>query len=89
MSSGQPQGFRYQRQPVDYDYIMIVAQDEWKWRKAAEEGVERFMAKWTAAEKVRAGLRHAVVGCPNVTGRIKERIAQSKRCSCWFARHHS
>ena len=36
------------------------------------------MAKWIAAEKGRAGLRHAVV-CPNVTGRTKERIAQSKR----------
>ena len=32
------------------------------------------MAKWIAAEKARAGLRHAVV-CPNVTGRTKERIA--------------
>ena len=29
-------------------------------------------------EKARAGLRYAVV-CPNVTGRAKERIAQSKR----------
>ena len=38
-----------------------------------------FMAKWIAAEKFRAGLRNGVV-CPNVTGRIKERIiAQSKR----------
>ena len=36
------------------------------------------MVKWIAAGKVRAGLRHAVV-CPNVTGRAKERIAQSKR----------
>ena len=36
------------------------------------------MAKLTAAEKARAGLRHAVV-CPNVTGMTKERIAQSKR----------
>ena len=35
------------------------------------------MTKMIAAEKVRAGLRHAVV-CPNVTGRIKERIDQSK-----------
>ena len=35
------------------------------------------MAKWITTEKVRAGLRHAVV-CPNVTGRTKERIAQSK-----------
>ena len=36
------------------------------------------MAKWIAAEKKKAGLRLAVV-CPNVTGRTKERIAQSKR----------
>ena len=42
------------------------------------QGVERFMVKWIAAEKVRAGLRHTVVS-PNVTGRTKERIAQRKR----------
>ena len=36
------------------------------------------MAKWIVAEKVRAGLRHAVV-CPNVTERTQKRIAQSKR----------
>ena len=42
------------------------------------KGAEHFMAKWVAAEKNKAGLRHAVV-CPNVTGRTKERITQSKR----------
>ena len=36
------------------------------------------MAKLIAAENARAGLRHVVV-CPNMTGRIKEWIAQSKR----------
>ena len=36
------------------------------------------MAKLITAGKIRAGLRHAVV-CPNVMGRTKERIAQSKR----------
>ena len=36
------------------------------------------MAKWIVAEQTKAGLRHAVV-CPNLTGRTKERIAQSKR----------
>ena len=35
------------------------------------------MAKWIAVEKARAGLRHAVV-CSIVTGRTKNRIAQSK-----------
>ena len=37
------------------------------------------MAKWFVAEKTKAGLRQHAVICPNVTGRIKERIAQSKR----------
>ena len=36
------------------------------------------MAKWIVAEKTKAGPRRAVV-CLNVTVRIKERIAQSKR----------
>ena len=49
-----------------------------EWRRTTEQGAEYFMAKWIAAEEPRAGLRHAVV-CPNVTGRTKERIAQSKR----------
>ena len=55
-----------------------AAQDEGEWRRTTEQGAEHFMAKWIVAEKTKAGLRHAVV-CPNVTGRTKERIAQSKR----------
>ena len=55
-----------------------AAQDDGKWRRTAEQGAECFMAiLWIAAEKARAGLRHAVV-CPNVTGRTKEMIAQIK-----------
>ena len=69
MSPVRPQSLRYQRRSVD---------DCGKWCKVTEQGAERFMAKWISAEKARAGLRHAVV-CPNVTGRTKERIAQSKR----------
>ena len=56
----------------------MCVQDEGTWRRTAEQGEEHFMAKLIAAEKARAGLRHAVV-CPNVTGRTKKRIAQSKR----------
>ena len=55
--------------------------DQWttaEWRKTVEQEAEGFMAKWIAVEKARAGLRRAVV-CTNVTGRTKERIAQSKR----------
>ena len=77
VSPGRPQSFRYQRRPVD---DCSPGYGEGEWGKTAEQGVERFMAKWIAAEKARAGLRHAyAVVRPNVTGRTKERIAQSKR----------
>ena len=56
-----------------------AAQDEEEWRSTVGQGeVERFMATWIAIEKVRAGLRHAVV-CLNVTARTKEKKALSKR----------
>ena len=57
---------------INADQWTTVAQDEGEWRRTAEQGAEHFMAKWVV------GLRHAVV-CPNVTGRTKKRIAQSKR----------
>ena len=59
VSSGRPQSFRSQRRPVDYDHIMNAAQDEGEWRKTAEQEAERFIAKWIAAQKARAGLGHA------------------------------
>ena len=63
---------------INADQWTTAAQDEGKWCRTAEQGAERFMAKRIAAEKVRTGLRYAVV-CPNVTRRTKEIIAQSKR----------
>ena len=63
---------------INADQWTTAAQDEGEWRRTAEQGAEHFMAKWITAEKAKAGLRYAVV-CPNVTGRTKERIAQSKR----------
>ena len=57
---------------------MTAARNEGGWRRTVEQEVEHFMTKRIAAEKAKAGLRHAVV-CPNVMERIKQRIAQSKR----------
>ena len=37
------------------------------------------MSKWIAAEKVRAGLQHALYSMPERDGRTKDRIAQSRR----------
>ena len=63
---------------INADHWTTAADDEGGCRRMAEQGAGRFMTKWIAAEKARAELRHAVV-CPNVTGRTKERIPQSKR----------
>ena len=60
------------------DQWTTAAQDEGEWRRTSEQGAGHFMAKKIAAEEAMAGLRHTVV-CPNVAGRTKERIAQSKR----------
>ena len=67
------QSFRHQRRPVDG-----CSPDEGKWRRTAEQGAEYFVVKRIAAEKAKAGLQHEVV-CPNMTGRTKKRIAQSKQ----------
>ena len=63
---------------INSDQWTTAAQDEGEWRRTAEQEVKLFLAKWIVAEKAEAGLRHGVV-CPNVTGRTKKRIAQSKR----------
>ena len=66
---------------INADQWTTSAQDDGERRKAVEQGEERFMAKWIAVEKAKAGLWHVVfVVCPNVTGRTRERIviAQSK-----------
>ena len=63
---------------INADKWTTAVQNEGEWRRTVEQGAGHFMAKWVAALKAKAGVRHAVV-CPNVTGRTKERRAQSKR----------
>ena len=71
---------------INAEQWTTAAQDAGEWRRTAEQGAEHFMAKWIVAEKTKAGLRHAVV-CPNVTGRTKKRIAQSKRARAGSLAH--
>ena len=42
---------------VDADQGTTAAQDEAEWHETTQQGAEHFMAKWTTAEKARAGLR--------------------------------
>ena len=69
---GRPQSFRYQT-----EQWTTAAWDEGEWRKTAEQRAEHCIATLIASDKYRAGLRCAVV-CSIVTGRTKDRIAQSK-----------
>ena len=43
---------------INADQLMTAARDEGEWRKTVEQGAEGFMAKWIAAEKAKAELRH-------------------------------
>ena len=70
---GRPQSFRHQRRPVD---DCSPGRGEMAQNGRTRGGT--FMAKWIVDEKTKAGLRHAAV-CPNVMGRTKKRIVQSKR----------
>ena len=63
---------------VNTDQWTTAAQDEGACCRTAEQGEEHIMVKMIAAGKARAGVRHTVV-CSNVSGRIMERIAQTKR----------
>ena len=63
---------------IETDQWRIAAQDAEEWHKRVIQGAEFFMTKWIAAERAKTAMRHAVA-CPNVTGRTKERVAQSKR----------
>ena len=64
---------------INADRWTTAAQVDGEWRRTVEQGAEHSMTKWIDAAKVRAGLLRHAVACPNVTGRTKERIAQSKR----------
>ena len=61
---------------INPDQRTTAAQDEAKWHKRRNISWRNGLPQGKPRAKV--GLRHAVV-CPNVTGRTKKRIAQSKR----------
>ena len=40
---------------INVDHWTTAAQDEEEWRRGAEQGAERFMVKWIAAERESQG----------------------------------
>ena len=63
---------------INADQWATVAQDEGEWRKTEEQGVERFLVKLIAAEKL--GLDYGMqLYVSERAGRTKERIAHRER----------
>ena len=71
---------------INTDQRTTAVQDEGEWRRTAEQGVERFMAKWIPAEKFRAGLRHAVCSMPERKGKDQSEDSPKQMDSCLFTR---
>ena len=66
---------------INADQWTTAAQDEGGWRRTAEQGAERFMAKLIAAEKARA-----CSSMPERDGKKQEEDGPKQAGSCWFAR---
>ena len=63
---------------IETEQWKIAAQDADEWHKIVMQGAEFFMTKWIVAERAKTVMRYAGA-YSNVTGRTKERVAQSKR----------
>ena len=55
---------------INTDRWATAAQDEGEWRRTVGQGAKRFIAKSIAAEKARAGLRHAVCRPSGLVGKL-------------------
>ena len=72
---------------INADQWTTAAQDEGEYRRTAEQGAECFMAKWIAAEKARAGLRHTwYSSMPERDGKDQREENSKQVGSYWFAR---
>ena len=65
---------------------MTAVQDEGEWRRTAEQGAGRSMAKLITAEIARAGLRHGR-SMPERDGKDQGKNIPKQAGSCWFYRY--
>ena len=71
---------------INADQRTTVAHDEGEWHKAEEQGAERFMAKWVAAGKARAGDYGMQLDVSERGGNgQREGESPKKACLSWFA----
>lgn len=73
------------RLPKSVMLVQLVRANQWiissqgtnKWYKTVKQEAKVLMTNWISAQRLKAALRYAVV-CSNVTGRNKEKLAQSR-----------
>ena len=63
---------------------MTAAQDEGKWRRTAEQGAERFMAKWDRCGESQ-GWTTACSSMLKRDGKDQGQDSPKRASSCWFA----
>ena len=71
---------------INADQWTTAVQDEGEWRKTAEQGAERFMAKLITAEKASVGLQHTVYSMHKRDGKDQGKDSPTQACSSWFSR---
>ena len=72
-----------------HQWTTAAAQDEGEWRRTAERGVERFMAKWITAERAKAIIVYGSMqrSMPERDGKGQGEDSSKEAGSCWFTRH--
>ena len=75
---------------INADQWTTAAENEVEWRRTAEEGAERFMAKWIAAEKARVGLRQTIIysSMPERGRKDQGQDSPKQACSGLFTRNN-
>ena len=68
---------------INVDRWTTAVQGEEEWRRTAEQGAERFMAKYIAAEKASTTCSRM----PDRKGKDQGEDNPKQAGSCWFARH--
>ena len=72
---------------INADQWTTAAQDEYEWRRTAEQGAEHFMAKWIVRCRESRGWTTACRGMPERDGKDQGEDSPKQAGSCWFARH--
>ena len=70
-------------------WTTAAAQDKGERRRTAEQGLERFMAKWMMCRESQDWTTACNSRMPECDGKDQGADSPKQVCSCWFARQYS